>query len=448
MASWRLTEQFWSLVTGLLVFALSLGGCGYSPHFVSGVTRCANAEPLCPSGFTCDTAAGVCVTSDAAAGSDAPADHAGDTGTGGGDGGANDTPASDSATDGAADTRADATCTADIATSPDNCGACGHSCGGGLCDRGVCQAMVVPGVAAATSLSVDATQLYFTSGTKILACPKSGCVLQPAQLDDMGATGYSTWAVVVTNGTLFFMSAPTQAGTEHDDLFMCPLAGCPSPAPIIASAIYGVSYLANAGNDVYWSDAQARKTYRRACLPNNGGCDPIVTIMTEAIDLNLLTAAGTGSEFYFVDAAGLQKCPNGGCPVAPAMPTLLSATVPTGVVYYGGLVYMQFGDAQHTLNGAIRTCNPVDCDGQVPKSFIANRDPISGLTVDAQGVYWIEDATIYSCPRTGCVGGARTVASGLTQTTTPSFNAHPIVTDDAFIYWINDAVGTVKRIAK
>jgi hypothetical protein len=86
------------LVACALVLVLVLG-CEYSPHFVSGVTRCANAEPLCPSGFICDPAAGVCVTSDAATGSDAPADHAGDTGTagadGGGDAGANDAAASD-----------------------------------------------------------------------------------------------------------------------------------------------------------------------------------------------------------------------------------------------------------------------------------------------------------------------------------------------------------------
>ena len=102
-----------------------------------------------------------------------------------------------------------------------------------MCTLGVCQATTLAGVTAATSISVDATRIYFTSSTKILACPKSGCVLAPTQLDDMGMGGYSTWAVNVTNGNLFFMSAPTQAGTEHDDLFECPLTGCPSPAPII-----------------------------------------------------------------------------------------------------------------------------------------------------------------------------------------------------------------------
>jgi hypothetical protein len=448
-------------ISAAAVFMLAVG-CSYSPHFVSGVTQCADSTPLCPSGFVCDTAAGVCVNSpggnDASADtksdtttSDAPADHPAD---GVADtGGPSDAPADTGGGDTHADTGTDAGCTANIATSADNCGACGHSCGGGMCMLGVCQATTLAGVTAATSISVDATQIYFTTGTKILACPKSGCVVAPTQLDDMGTGGYSIWAVNVTNGNLFFMSAPTQAGTEHDDLFECPLAGCPSPAPVIGMAMpYGVDYLANAGNDVYWSDDQAKKTFRRACPASSGVCDatvPVVTVLNESVGPHLL-AGSAGTELYFVDAAGLQKCPYAGCPGTPAVPTptVLTTMLPTGVVAYGGLLYLQFGDLMHTLNGAIRTCNPVDCDAQTPKSFIANRDPITALTVDAQGVYWLEDTNIYTCPRTGCVGGARMLATSLVPGPNSGFNAHPIVTDDAFVYWIQDAAGTVMRIAK
>jgi hypothetical protein len=447
------------LAVALGAIALLVASCSYSPHYVSGVTQCADTPPLCPGGFVCDTAAGVCVTSlgsnDAATDTDhgdAPADHVADAGTTGGttdaraDTGAGDTRSPDAAPD--------AGCTANIATSSDNCGACGHSCGGGMCTLGVCQPTTVAGVTAATSISVDATQIYFTTGTKILACPKSGCVLAPTQLDDMGMGGYSTWAVTVTNGNLFFMSAPTQAGTEHDDLFECPLTGCPSPAPIIGVAMpYGVNYLANAGSDVYWADDQVNKTFRRACPPNGGVCDattaPVVTVLNESFAPGQVAAIAS-TAFYFVDAAGLQKCPYAGCPGTPPVPTptVLTTMIPTGVVAYGGLLYLQFGDTMHTLNGAIRTCTPIDCDAMPPKNFIANRDPISALTVDAQGVYWMEDSNIYFCPRTGCVGGARMLASGLVPIVTPGFNAHPIVTDDAFVYWIQDAAGTVMRIAK
>ncbi len=447
-----------SLAVALGAIALLVASCSYSPHYVSGVTQCADTPPLCPSGFVCDTAAGVCVTSlssnDAAVDADhgdVPADHVADAGTD--TGGTTDARADT----GAGDTRPpdaapDAGCTANIATSSDNCGACGHSCGGGMCSLGVCQPTTVAGVTAATSISVDTTQIYFTSGTKILACPKSGCVLAPTQLDDMGMGGYSTWAVNVTNGNLFFMSAPTQQGTEHDDLFECPLTGCPSPPAIIGPAMpYGVNYLANAGDDVYWSDDQAKKTFQRACQANSGFamCGNTVTVLNESISPHLL-AGSAGTAFYFVDAAGLQKCPYAGCPGTPPVPTptVLTTMIPTGVVAYGGLLYLQFGDTMHTLNGAIRTCTPIDCDAMPPKNFIANRDPISALTVDAQGVYWMEDSNIYFCPRTGCVGGARMLATGLVPGPSPGFNAHPIVTDDAFVYWIQDAAGTVMRIAK
>ncbi|HXI57557.1 MAG TPA: hypothetical protein VNO55_15930 [Polyangia bacterium] len=462
----------------LCALAASGATCGYNPHFQSGITRWASSGQACPGGFSCDVGRGVCVAADGGA-ADLPSDHApdvaggddsgdngtatgsgGDSGTGGtglgGTGGAatGGTSGSGGATgSGGAITDAgdagEAGCSADIATSPTNCGACGHSCGGGTCDRGACQPSVIPGVLA-SSIAVDASRLYFTNSTKVLACPKTGCVLQPTQLDDMGSGGYSTWSVVVTNGSLFFMSAPTQAGTEHDDLFMCPLAGCPSPAPILAMARFGVSYLTNAGNDVYWSDTDGTKlTYRRVCQPNAGACDTPVTIVPEGVNLGLLGARS--DEFYFVDALGLQKCPYAGCPgttAAATGATVLTSLVPTAVVVFGNLIYMQFGDDMHTLNGAIRTCTPGDCDAHVPRNFIANREAIRGLTVDANGVYWMEQTTLYSCPLTGCLGGAKTLATGVTRTFNSALSTRPIVTDDAFVYWINDDAGVVKRIAK
>jgi len=268
----------------------------------------------------------------------------------------------------------------------------------------------------------------------------------------MGSGGYDTWSAVVTNGSLFFMSAPTQAGTEHDDLFMCPLAGCPSPAPPIATARFGVQYLTNAGNDVYWADGDAKKTYRASCLPNAGACSATVTIVPEAVDLRLLAARS--DEFYFVDALGLQKCPLAGCPGTLATATgatplaALSTLLPTAVEYFGGLIYLQFGDEMHTLNGAIKTCTPVNCDAGVPKNFIINHEAIRGLHVDTNGVYWMEQTTLYSCPLTGCVGGPKTLATGVTRTFNTALSTRLIVTDDAFVYWINDDLGAVKRVAK
>ena len=476
-----------------LVLAVAAVGCGYNPHYLSGHTKCATSGDACPSGYQCRQADNVCVSigaggsgqagsGTAGGGGQGPGGAAGTAGTtgSGGIGGAPGTAGSGQpagaggtggsagatglaghgGTSGTAGTGAAGSGTAgtaggcgDITMSPANCGACGHACGAGQCTAGVCQPFVVPGVTA-SSIAVDSGNLYFTQSTKVLRCPEAGCGgLAPAQLDDMGPTGYGTWSVNVTNGSLFFMSSPTQSGTEHDDLFMCMLAGCPSPAPTVATARYGVAYLWNSGSDIYYSDTDAKATYRRACLPNGGTCDATVTIIPEGVDQRLLAASAT--EFYFVDALGLQKCPYAGCPgttAAATGATLLlgpvgAGSLPTEVFYFNGLIYLQFGDT-HTLSGAIRTCNPVDCDGHVAKPIIQGHDVLVGLSVDAQGEYWIEGTTLYMCAANGCLGGAKTLATGVTHTFNPALSTRPIVTDDAFVYWLNDDAGVVKAVAK
>jgi len=329
----------------------------------------------------------------------------------------------------------------DIASSAANCGACGHSCGGGTCNLGLCQPMALTGVIA-SSISVDQTQLYFSNGNKLLACPKSGCTLQPTQLDDMGVDGYPVGDVLVTNGSLFFESAPTQ-NTERDSVFMCPLVGCPSPAPtIVHSGLEGLWWFGNTGNDVYYS-IDGKQASRLSCQPNAGTCSTGSVVVPEIP--TFLTA--NSSEIYFVDTLGLQKCPYAGCPGTTATATgatVLSSMVPTGIVYFAGtgLIYMSFGDSNHFGSGAIRTCTTASCDTQTPKVFVSGRDVLTGLTVDANGVYWVETSVIYTCPITGCVGGPKMMATGISAPTVQP------VTDDAFVYWIDDPAGTVKRVAK
>jgi hypothetical protein len=471
------------------LFAVALGAvwlaCSYSPEFKSGVTKCASSGTPCPSGFTCEVALGVCVTSDAGS-ADAPVEHpSGGTGgsvgaSGGGGGGGrggggtsgtgavsgsggsagsgavsgSGGSAGSGAVSGASGKGGAGGATGgsggsggcgDIAMSGDNCGACGHSCGGGSCKLGLCQPMALIGVTGASGLSVDATTIYFSTGNKLLSCPKGGCVLAPTQLDDMGANGYPVDTVLVTNGSLFFHSAPTQT-TERDSIYMCPLTGCPTPPPIIVHGGLSGLYWGGVfnGGDVYYS-IDGRQTSRLTCQPNDGMCGTGMVVIPEIPNPNLLAASS--SEIYFVDTLGLQKCPYAGCPGTSSTATgatVLTSSVPTGMTYFAGtgLIYMGFGDLNHFASGVIRTCTTASCDTQTPKIFISGRDPITGLTVDANGVYWIETGALYTCPITGCVGGPKSLATGITA----SFAL--VVTDGAFVYWIDDTAGTVKRVAK
>jgi len=277
-------------------------------------------------------------------------------------------------------------------------------------------------------------------------------VLAPTQLADMGSTGYPVSNVLVTNGSLFFVSAPTQS-TERDSIYMCPLVGCPSPAPyIVHSGLNGLYWWGNFGDDVYYS-TDAKKVYRQSCAPNNGACGTTSTVVVPEIPAPDQLAANT-TEIYFVDTLGLQKCPWAGCPGTTSTATgatLLTSLLPTKIVYYAGtnLVYMSFGKPSLVSSGAIRTCTTASCDTQTPKVLISGRDSISGLTVDANGFYWIETGDpaatsvgLFTCPITGCVGGPRSLATGI-----KNLGAAP-VTDSAFVYWIDDTTGVVKRVAK
>jgi len=184
-------------------------------------------------------------------------------------------------------------------------------------------------------------------------------------------------------------------------------------------------------------------------------------IIPEAIGQRLLAASST--EFYFVDSLGLQKCAYTGCTGTTSTATGATLLVgpigvgliPTEIFYFNGLIYMQYGDTQHTASGAIRTCTPGNCDNATPKAIVQGQgDPIVGLTVDAQGEYWFQAGNLYMCTANGCIGGPKTLATGVTYVLNDALSTRPIVTDDAFVYWLNDGTGNansasnVKAIAK
>jgi len=61
-------------------------------------------------------------------------------------------------------------CDASLASDPENCGACGHGCGGGGCQAGVCQPEDLVSIAAGRTvraIAIDSTYLYWSNTTEM-----------------------------------------------------------------------------------------------------------------------------------------------------------------------------------------------------------------------------------------------------------------------------------------
>ena len=101
---------------------------------------------------------------DADAGAGIPdASSSGSSGSSGSSSGSSGSSSGSSGTSGGTDGGGDAnTCNADLQTSAQNCGRCGHDCQGGTCTLGKCDAVLLAGsLAAPVGITVDATNVVF-----------------------------------------------------------------------------------------------------------------------------------------------------------------------------------------------------------------------------------------------------------------------------------------------
>lgn len=294
----------------------------------------------------------------------------------------------------------------DTSTSADHCGACGRSCGGGSCAAAACSvATVRDSIAGLNGFAVDDTSLYFTSADKVASCPLGACTGVPKQLAAMVA--YDALGVRVDSGFLYFQSAPNQT-TERPAIFRCPVTGCPNPpVSIAADGLNGIQSFTTFERNMY-ANLGGSGVNRVDC--SSGVCGAGTRIVPRPVGQFAVDA----QRVYFNDTtgggAGLASCPL----VADCTRTVLTTTrVLGGIAVVGGLVYFVGPGVTSGGEGVLACQTGVACP--VPTVLTKTANPIPNLAADAKGIYWTEGDALKTCADVACVGGIRTLATGLTD---------------------------------
>lgn len=285
---------------------------------------------------------------------------------------------------GGAEGGADAACTTPAANDPDNCGVCGRSCGGGACQAGVCQPLLL--------------------ATKRLS---------PA--DIAVRAGYVYWA---EQGTA--TNAGKDGRVARSPIVCAQAGGCATDLADAGASLSGIAV--NAEHVYVTQGTLSTGAVRRVAFaggtletfaPNEPGARRIALDSTSAFWVNAGSAPGDGRlrRRYLDDTfdAGTIRG---------------SLDYPAAVTVYGGKVFYTVR-GQLDFDGGVFRC---EIDGSSPVPIAYGQAQPRGLAVDKTFVYWTNRGN-------GTIHRARWDGTDDVELVTSARSPNGIAVDGDGIYW-------------
>ncbi len=356
-----------------------------------------------------------------------------------------------SATDGGAD--GPVTCNVDLQTSKDHCGRCGHSCGGGECVAGKCQAIQIGAVAGAPLLYVAAGADhvfvapligYTTETGGLWRIPKNGGTAE------LYADIRYAEAMRVVGDKLFFVvdDDPGDGGADQTGgLWSCPLVGAAPCQPTRHVGGKNSDAITVDGTRVFFNDETiGTRTFDTAT-------GNVITVNDKIP--RFMYADGTSFFYNFTysqtqpyTARTLEAFPDGGTEVRHEY-TKTNAAAGT-LVGTKDALYVAAFEFKATTGGVVhrhpRAPGVLPCD----YGGSSNTRPY-GIAVDGQRIYWTNigegaeepftKGSVATCELAGCCTTPETLWTG-------DGMPRGIAADDAFLYWVTKGSGAVWKIAK
>ncbi len=327
-----------------------------------------------------------------------------------------------------------------LSDDPNNCGRCGHGCGGGGCNAGKCEPItLVDAVGGPQQIAVDGTYVYFAAHTD--------GVIRRIKKDATGTaetlvSGVPNAVGVALDGTRLYFS-------WVDGVEKCTLdadaATCGATRAFIFEKYYSQN-LAVANGDVY--AVINTEVFR---IPGDDAGAYEIGSGPSAWGI-----ATNGTYVYWTSySQGLSRALVDGGSKESAGP-LSTETQSSYVTSEGDSVFWSYKEdgADAGLVYGTKHASPIDRIEYTK----AGGHPV-GIAADAQYVYWSDrgsvngptpagDGVLYACPRAGGCGGAPLVlATGLQ-------GGGAMATDDAFVYFVEKTnttfggSGRIRKVAK
>ncbi|MBL8611706.1 MAG: hypothetical protein JNL38_30465 [Myxococcales bacterium] len=343
----------------------------------------------------------------------------------------------------------DASCSGDLTTDRKNCGACGHDCLEGACDRGVCQPFVVTtSPSPPTLLAVDeAGNVFFASvdGT-IRRCTVPRCDA-PTVVTRLPLEAGSIYpSGMVARGGVVYV-AEQASGT----IFMCAATGCAAPSVLVSgfNTIFG---LAVDDTSIYFASILGSFVARCALPACAGG--PIK--MTQRAGYGFLGVVQDDANVYFYrgpfsDAgnynpfttAAVERLPKNAADAAPA--TLATGTFATN--YYSNVAVrgdtLFIGESRGDAGAGSGVLSRVSLTAPgAPVPIVSNAAPFASLVVGERDAYWLSyaDGHIRRCSIDGCAAPSIVTAAGEAR--------YGVVQSSTAVYWSENTSSRIAGVAK
>ena len=315
-----------------------------------------------------------------------------------------------------------------------NCGACGHGCLGGTCSGGQCQPITLTTFSQnGTSITLDASNVYFTNDSALYACPKTGCASPTLYTTaKYGFVHYAPTTVVFQPYLWVTQQESPSTGTSFFDQDL--LGGALNYRAVLQFA----TQMTSDANNIY---VGFNPGIMEVPLNNPGNARQLVDSAPDSIESvavdpvnNDVYGGGFGESTAIIRASTLEE--NGAFTIfAQQQAKPWSIAIADGNVYWANVGTT----ANNYQDGGVYMCaTGATCASPI----ILTRDAFcSAVTTDASSVYFLCNATVYRCPLSGCGTGPTPLATTLNVT-------GPTLTNDATaLYWVNE-VGQLVKLAK